>query len=61
MGEVYLQEGRSIGISTITEPRTQLGLQYSPISTIDILAIYGQNLTGRGAHWITLELRFRSE
>ena len=61
MGEVYLQQGRSIGISTVTEPRTQLGIQYSPVATVDILAIYGQNITGRSAHWITLGLTFRSQ
>lgn len=61
MGEVYLQEGRSIGIGAVTEPRTQLGLQYSPIKTIDLLAIYGQNITGRSAHWITLGFTVRSE
>ena len=61
MGEVYLQQGPSIGISTVTQPRTQLGLQYSPVSTVDILAIYGQNISGRSAHWLTIGLTVRSE
>lgn len=61
MGEVYLQHGRSSGIGTVTEPRTQIGLQYSPVSTVDILAIYGQNITGRSAHWLTLGFTVRTQ
>jgi hypothetical protein len=61
MGEVYIQGGRATMFRPATEPRTQLGLRFIPIPTVDIDVISGQNLTGRGAHWITLGLTVRSE
>lgn len=61
MGEVYLQEGRPTAFPTVTEPRTQIGLRHIPIPTVDIDLIYGQNITGRSAHWLTLGLTVRSE
>lgn len=61
MGEVYLQEGRATEFRPATEPRTQIGLRHIPIPTVDIDLIYGQNLIGRGAHWLTLGLTVRSE
>jgi hypothetical protein len=41
------------------EPRFQLGLRYTPIETLDIDVIYGRNLTGEQAHWITVGLNVR--
>jgi len=61
MGEIYLQEGRATAFRTVTEPRTQIGLRHIPIPTVDIDFIYGQNITGRNAHWFTLGLTVRSE
>lgn len=61
MGEIYLQEGRATEFATVTQPRTQLGLRYIPVPTIDIDLIYGQNIFGRNAHWLTLGLTIRSE
>jgi hypothetical protein len=61
MGEVYIQEGKATAFGAVTQPRTQVGLRYIPIPTVDIDLIYGQNITGRGAHWLTLGLTFRSE
>jgi hypothetical protein len=61
MGEVYIQGGRAIQFRTVTEPRTQLGLRFIPIPTVDVDFIYGQNLTGRSAHWITLGLTLRTQ
>ena len=62
-GEVYIQDGKQLPIlpRTILEPRTQLGLRYMPVGTVDIDFIYGQNLTGRNAHWLTLGLTIRTE
>ena len=61
MGEVYLQQGRATALQTVTEPRTQIGLRFIPIPTVDIDLIYGHNISGRGAHWLTLGLTVRSE
>jgi hypothetical protein len=36
------------------EPRMQAGLRYSPIKTVDVDVIYGHNLIGERANWITL-------
>ena len=62
-GEIYLQGRRKVESlpSTIHDPRTQLGLRYMPVGTVDIDFIYGQNLTGRSQHWLTLGLTLRSE
>jgi hypothetical protein len=63
MGEVYLQDGErppSIPRS-VHEPRLQLGLRYIPIETVDIDLIYGRNVTGRDAHWLTMGLTVRSQ
>jgi hypothetical protein len=32
----------------------QAGLRYSPIKTVDVDVIYGHNLIGERANWITL-------
>jgi hypothetical protein len=40
-------------------PRYQSGIRYSPTKDIDWDVIYGRNLTGEGANWITLALTIR--
>ena len=40
-------------------PRFQSGIRYSPTKNIDWGLIYGRNLTGEGANWITLALTVR--
>jgi hypothetical protein len=63
MGEIYLQEGRQPPLipSSVYEPRTQLGLRYMPIGTVDIDLIYGHNITGLKGHWLTFGVTVRSE
>jgi hypothetical protein len=41
-------------------PRLQSGLRYSPTKSIDWDLIYGRNLTGEGANWITVGLTVRT-
>jgi hypothetical protein len=41
------------------EPRFQLGLRYTPVESLDIDVIYGRNLTGEQANWITVGLNVR--
>lgn len=43
-----------------SNPRFQSGLRYSPTKDIDCDLIYGRNLTGEGANWITLALTIRT-
>ena len=42
-----------------SNPRAQSGLRYSPTKDIDWDLIYGRNLTGEGANWITVALTIR--
>jgi hypothetical protein len=37
----------------------QAGLRYTPIDAVDIDVLYGHNIQGERAHWITLGLNFR--
>jgi hypothetical protein len=62
-GEVFIEEGRQRPFlpDSITEPRTQLGLRYTPTRTVDLDFIYGRNLTGRGADWFLFGLTIRSQ
>ena len=38
----------------VVEPRFQLGLRYRPVDQFNIDLIYGRNLAGERANWITL-------
>ena len=42
-----------------SNPRFQSGIRYSPTKNVDWDLIYGRNLTGEGANWITLALTVR--
>jgi hypothetical protein len=42
-----------------TNPRFQTGIRYSPNKDVDWDVIYGRNLTGEQANWITIALTFR--
>lgn len=52
-GEVFGQAGTADDIGVIT-PRWQLGLRYRPVDRFNVDLIYGRNLAGERAHWITL-------
>ncbi len=41
------------------QPRFQLGLRYTPLESFDIDVIYGRNLTGEHANWITVGVNVR--
>jgi len=43
-----------------TNPRLQTGLRYSPTKRIDWDVIYGRNLIGENANWITVGLTVRT-
>jgi hypothetical protein len=57
IGEVYGLAGRRMAQET--DPRAQLGLRITPVKTFDIDVIYGRNITGVDAHWLTLGLNLR--
>ena len=42
-----------------SNPRFQSGVRYSPSKNIDWDVIYGRNLTGEGANWVTIALTIR--
>jgi hypothetical protein len=55
IGEVFGQAGsRGETISTTTQPRFQTGVRWSPRSNLDVTVIYGRNLNGENANWLTL-------
>ncbi len=39
--------------------RTQTGLRFTPMESVDLDFIYGHNITGENAHWFTLGLNVR--
>ena len=44
---------------SIREPRSQIGLRFTPQDSFDIDVIYGHNIAGENAHWMTLGLNLR--
>ena len=67
IGEVYGQDGRLAPVepdaapanNSLREPRTQLGLRYTPKENIDLDVIWGRNITGENANWVTLGVNLR--
>jgi hypothetical protein len=57
-GEVFGQLGKAEDRSTV-QPRFQTGIRYRPVDEFNIDLIYGRNITGENAHWITLATVFR--
>ena len=43
----------------IREPRTQVGLRFTPQDNFDIDLIWGRNITGENAHWLTVGVNLR--
>jgi hypothetical protein len=54
IGEVFGQAGPRGDSVSITEPRFQTGIRVTPISNLDVSLIYGRNLNGENANWLTL-------
>ncbi|MEI8150713.1 MAG: hypothetical protein WCG92_03845 [Hyphomicrobiales bacterium] len=61
-GEMFGQAGVA-DETGIVEPRFQLGLRYRPVDQFNIDLIYGRNLAGERANWITLAtvIRFKPQ
>jgi hypothetical protein len=58
--EVFGQAGNSTDTASVTQPRFQLGLRWRPVDRWNIDVIYGRNIYGENANWLTLAtvLRF---
>ena len=60
-GEVFGQAGAIAEDDSrfIIRPRWQTGLRWRPVDAFNVDLIYGRNLTGENANWITLATVFR--
>ena len=52
--EVFGQLGARQDAISATEPRFQIGLRWRPIDDFNVDLIYGRNIYGENANWITL-------
>ena len=52
--EVFGQLGARQDAIGVTEPRFQVGLRWRPIDDFNVDLIYGRNIYGENANWITL-------
>jgi hypothetical protein len=59
IGEVFGLIGQQTDPRSVTDPRFQVGLRYTPIETLDFDVIYGRNITGENANWITVGMNVR--
>jgi len=57
--EVFGQVGARQEAIGVTEPRFQVGLRWRPIDEFSVDLIYGRNIYGENANWITLATVFR--
>jgi len=57
--EVFGQLGARQDAIGITEPRFQVGLRWRPVDEFNVDLIYGRNIYGENANWITLATVFR--
>ena len=56
--EAYGQAGAS-EIASVVQPRVQTGVRYRPNEIFSVDVIYGRNITGENANWITLGTTIR--
>jgi hypothetical protein len=57
--EVFGQLGAQQDPIGVTEPRFQVGLRWRPVDDFNVDLIYGRNIYGENANWITLATVFR--
>jgi hypothetical protein len=56
--EAYGQAGAS-EITSVVQPRFQTGVRYRPNEIFSVDVIYGRNITGENANWITIGTTIR--
>jgi hypothetical protein len=67
IGEAFGQLGRLPAVDpgdppppeSIRQPRLQGGLRFTPIEMMDVDLIYGRNISGENANWLTLGVNLR--
>ena len=52
IGEVFGLAGRQQDVRSVTEPRAQVGLRWTPAKAIDLELIYGRNIYGENANLV---------
>jgi hypothetical protein len=57
--EVFGQLGERQEAIGVTEPRFQFGLRWRPVDRFNVDLIYGRNIMGENANWLTLATVFR--
>lgn len=57
--ETFGELGPETATASETQPRYQAGLRYRPVDNYSIDLIYGQNINGENANWITLGTTLR--
>jgi hypothetical protein len=67
IGEVFglagtlpeVEAGEPPAPRAIVQPRAQIGLRFTPKDNVDFDLIWGHNITGENAHWVTLGVNLR--
>jgi hypothetical protein len=59
IAEVFGLIGERTDPRSITDPRFQAGIRITPIETLDLDLIYGRNIAGENANWVTVGLNVR--
>jgi len=59
LAEVFGLIGERTDPRSIIEPRFQAGVRITPIETLDVDLIYGRNIAGENANWVTVGLNVR--
>ena len=57
--EVFGQLGASQDVASLVQPRFQLGLRWRPIDQFNLDVIYGRNIAGENANWLTVATTVR--
>src|SRR5262245_44836503 len=53
-GEVFGQTANHADTASVTQPRFQAGIRWRPVDRWNFDVIYGRNITGENANWVTL-------
>ena len=60
IAEIFGQAGHKVEDQpSLSDPRFQAGLRFTPVEHFDIDVIYGRNIAGENANWITVGLNVR--
>jgi hypothetical protein len=57
--EIFGQAGAAQEVATVTQPRFQTGLRWRPIDAFSIDLVYGRNVYGENANWLTVATTIR--